>query len=121
MSQKAKELTGSAIVDDSEEIEEDKTLSPFLANISSLSLSTVVCALLFVLLFITIREESISWKQKKLTINPPKIIVENPLESTSQPAITKVEEKSQPGLDVFKTAASFLASGGEIVDMKLDV
>ncbi|KAL2511196.1 Major facilitator superfamily protein [Abeliophyllum distichum] len=57
--------------------------------------ATVVCALLFVPLFIAIREESVSWNQNKLPIDPPKIIVENPSESTPQPAITKVEEKSE--------------------------
>ncbi|KAL2536206.1 Major facilitator superfamily protein [Forsythia ovata] len=57
--------------------------------------ATVVCVLLFVPLFIAIREESVSWNQKKLSINPPKKIVENPPESTPQPAITKVEEKSE--------------------------
>ncbi|CAI9781481.1 unnamed protein product [Fraxinus pennsylvanica] len=57
--------------------------------------ATVVCVLLFVPLFIAIREESLSWNQKKFLNNPPKITIENPPDSTPQPATAKLEDRSE--------------------------
>lgn len=56
--------------------------------------STIVCALLFVPLFIAIREELILWKQQKEPISP-KIIIEQPVLAPSA-EITKIQDSDTP-------------------------
>ncbi|KAI3461381.1 hypothetical protein Pfo_018044 [Paulownia fortunei] len=75
--------------------------------------ATVVCALLFVPLFIAIREESVIWSQKKNPTNAPQITIENPAAMESkdlkpasptqvpQPEFTKPEEKSKTTTSCF--------------------
>lgn len=63
--------------------------------------STVVCALLFVPLFIAIREELILWNQQKEPISPT-IIVEKPISAPSA-EITKIQDPETPCFsNVFK-------------------
>ncbi|KAL8092437.1 protein NUCLEAR FUSION DEFECTIVE 4-like [Apium graveolens] len=63
--------------------------------------STVVCALLFVPLFIAIREELIIWNQQKEPINPT-IIVEKPISAPSA-EIKKIQDPDTPCFsNVFK-------------------
>ncbi|KAK2978816.1 hypothetical protein RJ640_015249 [Escallonia rubra] len=54
--------------------------------------ATVVCALLFVPLFIAIREELVIWDQKQQPIDPPKVAIEHPSATESKPP--RLEEKS---------------------------